>query len=263
MRDRSPRKINVLGIDVSVMRVDKAVNISMELLRSKGVCVICFLSAVASLLCQNEEEAAEYVRSCQLILPGDQHIEMAARNQHETGKTMEGIGEFADNYLKRLLSRLNRDRCSIYAITGQPERLTSMEEYIRDSYKNIQFQGGVLLKETKGEADRVVNEINACIPDIVFVCLPAEHQIKFMEKHAAMMNTRLCILIESIQPLIRKETEEIPSWIEALHLSGIYHWFKGEEKIRNTIAGSLFKKKVKNEVIEQDSETEKQDSEKE
>ena len=125
---------------------------------------------------------------------------------------------------------------------------------MEESYRNIEMQGTVMRKETKGEADRIVNEINACIPDIVFVCLPAERQIKFMEKHAAMMNTRLCILIESVQPLIRKETEEIPGWVQSLHLEGIYSWFKKEQKIKNTIVGSVFKKKVMNEVSEELSE---------
>ena len=110
------------------------------------------------------------------------------------------------------------------------------------------------------EADRIVNEINACIPDIVFVCIPAERQMKFMEKHAAMMNTRLCILIESVQPLIRKETEEIPSWVEKLHLEGIYSWFKKEQKIKNTIVGSVFKKKVLNEASEEEAEQKPEDS---
>ena len=77
----------------------------------------------------------------------------------------------------------------------QEEHLTSLEEYMEESYRSIEVHGGIIGKNVKGEADRIVNEINACIPDIVFVCLPAERQIKFMEKYAAMMNTRLCILI--------------------------------------------------------------------
>ena len=44
MKDRYHKKANVLGIDVSVMRVDKAVNVSMELMRGKGLPVIYFLS---------------------------------------------------------------------------------------------------------------------------------------------------------------------------------------------------------------------------
>ena len=214
MKDRYHKKANVLGIDVSVMRVDKAVNVSMELMRGKGLPVIYFLSAISSLLCQNNEQSAEYVKSCNLILAGDRHIEMAVHHRQDNGQIPEGIGEFADNYLKRLFSKINREGRSIYMVMEQESYLESMEEYMEESYRNIEVHGNVMRKETKGEADRIVNEINACIPDIVFVCIPAERQMKFMEKHAAMMNTRLCILIESVQPLIRKETEEIPSWVE-------------------------------------------------
>lgn len=42
MKDRYHKKANVLGIDVSMMRVDKAVNVSMELMRGKGLPVIYF-----------------------------------------------------------------------------------------------------------------------------------------------------------------------------------------------------------------------------
>ena len=254
MKDRYHKKANVLGIDVSVMRVDKAVNVSMELMRGKGLPVICFLSAGSSLLCQNDEKVADYVTSCNLVLPGDRHIEMAVHHRQDNGEIPEGIGEFADNYLKRLFSKMNREGRSIYTITEQDAHLESLEQYMDESYHNIEVQGTVMRKETKGEADRIVNEINACIPDVVFVCIPADRQIKFMEKHAAMMNTRLCILIESIQPLIRKETEEIPAWVQSLHLEGVYAWFKKEQKIRNTIVGSVFKKKVMNEVSEEASE---------
>lgn len=254
MKDRYHKKANVLGIDVSVMRVDKAVNVSMELMRGKGLPVICFLSASNSLLCQNDEKVASYVTSCNLVLPGDRHIEMAVHHKQDNGEIPEGIGEFADNYLKRLFSKMNREGRSIYTIAEQETHLESLEEYMDESYHNIEVQGTVMRKETKGEADRIVNEINACIPDVVFVCMPADRQIKFMEKHATMMNTRLCILIESIQPLIRKETEEIPVWVQRLHLEKIYSWFKKEQKIRNTIVGSVFKKKVLNEVSEETAE---------
>lgn len=254
MKDRYHKKANVLGIDVSVMRVDKAVNVSMELMRRKGLPVICFLSAGSSLLCQNDEKVADYVTSCNLVLPGDRHIEMAVHHRQDNGEIPEGIGEFADNYLKRMFSKMNREGRSIYTITEQDTHLESLEQYMDESYHNIEVQGTVMRKETKGEADRIVNEINACIPDVVFVCIPADRQIKFMEKHAAMMNTRLCILIESIQPLIRRETEEIPGWVQSLHLEGIYSWFKKEQKIKNTIVGSVFKKKILNEVSEEVTE---------
>lgn len=87
------------------MRVDKAVNVSMELMRGKGLPVIYFLSAVSSLLCQNNAGAAEYVASCNLVLSEDRRMrmELAVRHQQEDGEVPQGIGEFADNYLRDYL----------------------------------------------------------------------------------------------------------------------------------------------------------------
>lgn len=255
MRERYHRKVNVLGTEVSVVRVDRAVNMTMGLLRGQGIPTVYFLSAVSSLLCQNSVGAAEYVRSCDLVLPGDRHMEKALLHHQETEKTdtgIAGIGEFADDFLKHFFAKLNRTGRSIYAVMAQEEHLASMKEYMSGAYPNLEVNGSVLAEEPKGEADRIVNEINAYIPDVVFVCLPAEEQIRFMQEHAAMMNTSLCILIESIQPLIRKETKEIPEFVQAFHMEGIYAWFQKEQKIRNTIIGSVFKKKVLNEAMEEE-----------
>ena len=158
MKDRYHKKANVLGIDVSMMRVDKAVNVSMELMRGKGLPVIYFLSAVSSLLCQNNAGAAEYVASCNLVLSGDRHMELAVRHQQEDGEVPQGIGEFADNYLKRLFAKLNREGRSIYTIMDQEEHLTSLEEYMEESYRSIEVHGGIIGKNVKGEADRI------CLP---------------------------------------------------------------------------------------------------
>ena len=95
MKDRYHKKANVLGIDVSVMRVDKAVNVSMELMRGKGLPVIYFLSAISSLLCQNNEQSAEYVKSCNLILAGDRIL----RWQYITDRIMDRYQKELENLL--------------------------------------------------------------------------------------------------------------------------------------------------------------------
>ena len=66
----------------------------------------------------------------------------------------------------------------------------------------------------------------------------------FIKDYAAMMNTRLCICIESVQPLIRKETENAPPLIQALHLDNLWFRLKRESIIRKTVVGSIFKQKV-------------------
>ena len=244
MKEHSSRKVNVLGIDVSVMRTEKAVNLTMDYMRRKGLEVVFFHSAESSLYCQNQPSAAEVVQNCQLVLPGDSHMEMAVRHQRNDGADQKGIGEFADEYLKRLFIKLNRESREIYAVMEKQEHLDSLQEYIGTSYPDI-FQNGVVFDTEAGEdPGKVVNEINANIPDIVFLCLPVEKQLMFVKEYTAMMNTRLCICIESVQPLIRKETENAPAIMRMLHLDGIWFRLKRESIIRKTVVGSIFKQKV-------------------
>lgn len=253
MREHS-KKVNVLGIDVAVMRPDKAVNLSMDYMRRKGLKTIFFLSAESSLYCQSEPWAAKLIQSCPLILTGDRYMELAVRHQHSDGERSNGIGEFADEYLKRFLSKLNKENREIFAVMEKKEHMDSLEEYLHASYPDIYVKGIVFGGESKGEADKVINEINANIPDIVFFCLPVHQQMMFLKKYSAMINARLCICIESIQPLIRKETEEAPSLMRMLHLDHLWYHAKKDSLIKKTIVGSIFKKKVLDDTSSSDEE---------
>lgn len=254
MKEHSFRKVNVLGIDVSTMRPEKAVNLTMDYMKRKGLEVVFFHSAESSLYCQNQPEAAEAVQNFQLVLPGDSHMELAIRHQKNSAGDGKGIGEYADEYLKRLFSKLNRESREIYAVMSKQEHLDSLQEYIGTMYPDI-FRSGIVFD---GETtDRIVNEINANIPDIVFFCLPVEQQLLFVKEYASMMNTRLCICMESMQPLIRKETERAPEILKKLRLDGIWFRLKKESIIRKTVVGSIFKQKVLEDAGNEDSSGEK------
>ena len=96
MREHYFKKVNVLGIDVTVMRPEKAVNVSMDFMRRRGMERVFFLSAESSLYCQNQSWAAEIVQASGLVLTGDRHIEMAAAHNQNADDNSKGIGEFAD-----------------------------------------------------------------------------------------------------------------------------------------------------------------------
>ena len=146
---------------------------------------------------------------------------------------------------------MNREYREIFAVTSQQDRLTDLDAYLTENYPNITMQGMVYESDTEGGADKVVNEINAHIPDALLLLLPVADQLMFLKDYSPMMNTRLCICIESLHPFIVKETISVPRWIRVLHLESLYRWFNREEKLERTIAGSIFKKKVN-----EDSQTE-------
>ena len=130
MREHYFKKVNVLGIDVS-----------MDFMRRRAMERVFFLSAESSLYCQNQSWAAEIVQASGLVLTGDRHIEMAAVHNQNADDNSKGIGEFADEYLKRLLTKLNREHREIYAVMKHQDYLDSLKEYIADSYPGIELNG--------------------------------------------------------------------------------------------------------------------------
>ena len=237
-------KINILGIDVSFPGVEEAVEASVRFVREPGPALIYFLTAESSLLCQNDSEAAAFVNRCDLVLPGDLHTQKAYHRLKEESEGAEGEGQYAGNYMTRLFPVMNAYDFSIYAVMDSEETLTALQEYILTEYPGINLDGILVEKDSEGEFGRVVNDINACVPDIVFICLPPEWQIGFADRFSSMMNTGLCVCIESMQPWIHEETVEVPEFFRVIGASGLYFWLKKKGKFRHLITGSIFRKQV-------------------
>ncbi len=257
MKEHTRKQVNVLGIDVSVMRPEKAVNITMNYANRKELSTIYFHTAGSSVFCQNHDWAEQRIQACNLVLAGDRYMEEHTVAHAFSGQeNYSGNGLFSYAYLKRLFHRLNRDSREIFLIMSREEHLDTMKEYMARKYPDILVHGEILREEPASEHERIVNEINGIIPDFVFVCLPAEQLLKFVDEYHSMMNTRVLVCLESLQQLVQSETEIVPRWIEVLHLEGIYQWIKKEGKIQEQIIGSIFKRSIINGVDEDHSSTE-------
>ncbi len=260
MKEHTRKQVNVLGIDVSVMRPEKAVNITMNYVNRKELSTIYFHTAGSSVFCQTHDWAAQRIQSSNLVLAGDRYMEEHTVAHAFSGQqNRPGNGLFSYAYLKRLFHRLNRETREIYLIMSREEHLNSMKEYMAEKYPDILVQGDVLGDEPASEQERIVNDINGIIPEIVFVCLPSEQLLKFVDEYQLMMNTRIIICFESLQQLVQSETENVPRLVEILHLDGIYQWIKKEGKIQEQIIGSIFKRSILNKADEDQSSAEEGD----
>ena len=251
------KKVSMLGVNVTGMPVEDAVEETLRLMTEPRLGKIYFLTAESSLLCQSDERAVEFLNSCDLVMPGDSHTGKAFdglpdirdrdSDSQATGKDQEIPGDFAQQYMRTILPRMNGEELSIYAIMDSETGLLSLQEYILTNYPSINLEGILIGKDSEEEYGRVVNDVNKCVPDIVFVCVSAEQQIRFVRGFASMMNTGLCICIESMQPWIYREVTEVPGFFRMLHLESLYYWIRKENKLGNLIAGSAFRKRMRDE----------------
>ncbi len=238
---------HILGIDIALLRPDKAASLTMEMTREEGFHDVFILSAADSLFCQNHENAEKYVNDCNLVLAGDSHIETALVEEDSAGNRPGRIGKFARDYTDRLFQRMNRAHKSVFLVMQKEEQLTEVREYLRDHYPGIRAAGDVYTKDRSGEVDRIINEINGMIPDAVFFALEAEDHIGMLGEYKNMMNTRLCVWFEFLPLLVRTETEHVPAFFEMFGLQGLYRWLTREGKIRSHMIASLFRRRLQDE----------------
>lgn len=255
MREHNLNKVNVLGVNVCDLRPEKAVALSLEAMRNNEFGTVFFHSAVSSLYCQEKDRAMEFVNTLKLVLPGDRHMEMTVLQEPLTGDN--GPGTFVRDYMRRLFARMHREYRELFIVSESDVRIDLLKEYLAGTCPNITAAGMVFERETEGAADKVVNEINAQIPDVLLLLLPVEDQLMFLEGYESMMNAGLCICVESLQSFVTDMAVRIPSWVRLLHLTRLYSWFHNEKKLQKRIAGSVFKKRV-NEDILAESENDEQ-----
>ena len=253
------KKVSMLGVNVTGMPVKDAVEETLRLMTEPRLGKIYFLTAESSLLCQSDDRTVDFLNHCDLVLPGDSHTEKAfddlpdIRGKDPDKETPEAnqdqvISEdYAQQYMRSILPRMNEEELSIYVIMDSETGLLSLQEYILTNYPSINLEGILIGKDSEEEYGRVVNDVNKCVPDIVFVCVSAEQQIRFVREFASMMNTGLCICIESMQPWIYREVAEVPGFFRLMHLESLYYWIRRENKLGNLIAGSAFRKRMRGE----------------
>lgn len=247
MQELHINKENVLGINVCDLGPDQSLSLSLKAMHNHELNIVYFLSASGSLYCQETPWAMDLVNSFALVLPGDSHTQMAVR--HEVFQGENSPGEFVFAYLEGLLSHLQKESRDLFVVTPTRERLTSFMDYLAERCPDISASGMVYDQDEEGAADKVVNEINALIPDTVFLLLPPKTQLMLLRDYASMMNAGLCICMDSLQPFLHKKTRDIPSWVRTLHLESVYRWFNHEGKLESRIRGSLFRKKITEETM--------------
>ena len=250
MKEQTNKTVDVLGIDVSLIRPDKAVNITMNYINRKEPGTVFFHTAESSLLCQSQERAAKCVNSCDLVLPGDRYMEHAIGHTSAEEDRQPGRSQFADRYMVKLLARIARDGKGIFVVTDKEEYLSSLKDDLQSIYPEIIMEGAVMRDESEPGIEALVNEINGIIPDIIFLCLPPQSQLNLFREYVPMMNTHLLISIEFILPTVLNSQTEVPKWIDALHLTDFYL------RTREKIVGSIFRKTILEESEKENDEPE-------
>lgn len=222
--DNQKEKMNIADIQVLAQMPEEAGNISLDLMRGKGMSSVFFLTADSMEICKENAEFKEIVSSCDMVLPGDRATEEEIFSKGGMYVKEPNSGDYMESYLESLFYRLEKENRTVLTVLESEKYLERYNQYM-SRYENIQSQGLVFK-----DYDNTVNEINAVIPDVLLLDMPLENQFVFFKEYSDMMNAKLIIGVDVLNQYLKKMTESVPPLIKALHLENVYHWIKKDSK---------------------------------
>lgn len=240
-------KVDVLGVNVSAMKADKAVNATWGLMKRQGLAKVFFLTAEGSLYCTENPEVAEKINECNLILASDAHMEKALITDQQTVPEDFRPGSFAAKYIEKLFDKLDREHADVFVVAETEEQLAAITEYIGNGWEHLRIKGASVPTENADLFENAVNNINGIIPECVLICLPFISQYEFLKRYSSMINARLCVYIEKLQPIAEREIVEVPGFFKTFGLGNLFHWFRNKRRFSERAIGSAFNRKVNEE----------------
>ena len=248
---RKAERVRILGAELDALRVDRAMNLTSRYLELNKFEYITFVNTAAAILGQESPEFADFLNKAVLVLPGDKNIENALEDNLKVGED----ATYQAEYFERLFYKLNRMGADIYVMEEKEEHLRIIRERLKSGYSRIHVEG--ILWPDDHNPDYLVNEINTLAPHVLLVCGNYKRIWQFFSEYGSKINVSLCICLEEISP---GAEYNMPSWVLKFHLQGVYRLLY--EKSKHLWTDSLFRKKMKENDLEQ-KEQEQNISEKE
>ncbi len=173
-------KVNILGVKVDKVTVDEASDIIMEYIRSK------------------EKAASVFTPNSEIIMMGYRDSEFRDILNSSELLTADGIGVvYASKIVKNpiceraagydiacsVLSKLAKEDGSVYLFGSKPGVAEAAGKNIVKEYPGIKIAGYSDGYFDEEKEKTIISNINRANPDLVFVCLGAPKQEKWISSH--------------------------------------------------------------------------------
>lgn len=152
-----------------------------------------------------------------MVLPGEKAILTA----HHVDVLETGGMAVDYHVLMEIRESLDLNDKTFYFVLRDEKEARAVYRYMarhfdRDKILGVYAADGDMTEET------LINDINTKLPDVILLSMDSTAQEEWLENNKNRLNSRLCLVMGSIIPLIIRENVHVPVWIRRIHLDGVY-----------------------------------------
>lgn len=209
-------KTDVLGVLYDNVTMDEALARGRELLRGERAAYCVTPNAEMAYEALHDEAFRAILNEASLVLSDGAGVVLGAKILKTPLKQKVAGIDFAQN----LLGILEEEGSRLFLLGSKPGIAETAAEKMRQKHPSLIICGtadGYFLDDA--DAVRTINDARA---DVVFVCLGAPKQERFMHDHCGELNVRLMIGLGGTLDGIAGTVKRAPKWMIRLQLEWLY-----------------------------------------
>lgn len=209
-------KTDVLGVLYDNVTMDEALARGRELLRGERAAYCVTPNAEMAYEALHDEAFRAILNEASLVLPDGAGVVLGAKILKTPLKQKVAGIDFAQN----LLGILEEEGSRLFLLGSKSGIAETAAEKMRQKHPSLIICGtadGYFLDDA--DAVRTINDARA---DVVFVCLGAPKQERFMHDHCGELNVRLMIGLGGTLDGIAGTVKRAPKWMIRLQLEWLY-----------------------------------------
>ena len=213
-------KTDVLGVKYDNVTMEEALEIGRQLLQGEKAAYCVTPNAEMAYEALHDAEFCALLNGADLVLPDGAGVVLGAKIlKTPLRQKVAGI-EFAQN----LLPILEETGAKLYLLGSKPGVAELAAEKMLQKHPDLKIcgmQDGYFQDE-----DAVVRQVNEAGADVLYVCLGAPKQEKFMQRHQANLKIKLMIGLGGTLDGIAGTVKRAPKWMIKLQLEWLYRLIK-------------------------------------
>lgn len=218
-------KTDVLGVQYDNVTMEEALQIGRQLLQGEKAAYCVTPNAEMAYEALHDQDFCALLNGADLVLPDGAGVVLGAKILKTPLKQKVAGIEFAQN----LLPILAETGSKLYLLGSKPGVAELAAEKMLQKHLTLQIcgmQDGYFQDE-----DAVIAKINEAEADVLYVCLGAPKQEKFMQRHQADLKVKLMIGLGGTLDGIAGTVKRAPKWMIKLQLEWLYRLIKQPKRL--------------------------------
>ena len=213
-------KIDVMGLRFDNVTMEEALEQAKILLSGDRAAYVVTPNAEITYDAMHSDELRELVNAADLVLPDGAGVVLASKILKKPLKQKVAGVDFADN----LLGILAQTGGTVYLLGSKPGIAELAAEKMLAKHPGLTIAG--MADGYFKEEGPVIEAINAAKPDVLFVCLGAPKQERFMREHQQELQVRLMAGLGGSLDSFAGTVKRAPKWMIACSLEWLYRLIK-------------------------------------